>query len=236
MLKFWKIWRARRRAVAAARAILHRPDYSSRVTPRQVQDLLALRARFYKEKMGSWPERLNLYLLAAELPPGARVVEIGAWVGVGTSYLAGGLRSGAGGRIYAVDTFQGTTLDSQIKRGWKKTVERMGGSTLKAFQENIRAFQLEELVTPIVASSQEAARQWPGDPVQLLYIDGDHAYEAVKIDYAQWSGYVPPGGWIVFHDYNDRHPGVRQLVDEVMAGDLAGHEPRLVDSLLMIRK
>jgi len=39
-------------------------------------------------------------------------------------------------------------------------------------------------------------------PVHLLFIDGDHHYEAVKCDISAWVPKVPPGGIVVIHDYN----------------------------------
>jgi hypothetical protein len=235
--RLWRNWRNRRRAVAEARRILGRPEYAGRVTPRQKQELLALRAYFCREKMGkSWDERLNLYLLAASLPPEARIVEIGAWVGVGTAYLGCGLRAGQGGQIYAVDTFKGDTLNPETAAAWQKSSAGLGGGTLATFNKHISAFHLEMMVSPLVRTSVEAARQWSGDPIHLLYMDGDHVYNMVKADYDHWAGFVPPGGWIVFHDYDERHPDVTRLVNEVLAGDLAGKETRLVDSLLMIRR
>lgn len=34
----------------------------------------------------------------------------------------------------------------------------------------------------------------------LLFIDGDHSYEAVKEDYDRFAFYINPGGFIAFHD------------------------------------
>jgi predicted O-methyltransferase YrrM len=36
--------------------------------------------------------------------------------------------------------------------------------------------------------------------LDLLFIDGDHAYESVKSDFELYSGLVKEGGWIAFHD------------------------------------
>lgn len=38
------------------------------------------------------------------------------------------------------------------------------------------------------------------DLVDLLFIDGDHGYEAVKADFINYSTLVRDGGWIAFHD------------------------------------
>jgi cephalosporin hydroxylase len=39
-----------------------------------------------------------------------------------------------------------------------------------------------------------------GRTIDFLYIDGDHAYEGVKIDFQMYAPLVRPGGLIAFHD------------------------------------
>lgn len=53
--------------------------------------------------------------------------------------------------------------------------------------------------------------------VEFYFIDGDHSYEAVLKDSENaWEGKAEK--WvIVWHDYNDRHPGCVQAVDEFCA-------------------
>jgi predicted O-methyltransferase YrrM len=48
-------------------------------------------------------------------------------------------------------------------------------------------------------TSDAAIRNWSGQ-IDFLFIDGDHAYEAVKADYEQWSPHVAPDGIMAFHD------------------------------------
>ncbi len=38
------------------------------------------------------------------------------------------------------------------------------------------------------------------DPIDMLLIDGDHSYEAVKFDFELFGQQVPPGGLILLHD------------------------------------
>lgn len=39
-----------------------------------------------------------------------------------------------------------------------------------------------------------------GKPIDFLFIDGDHSYEGVKLDYEMYGSLVRPGGIIAFHD------------------------------------
>jgi hypothetical protein len=50
-----------------------------------------------------------------------------------------------------------------------------------------------------VALSEQAARDW-SDPVDLVFVDGDHSEEACGLDWELWHGFVEPGGVVAFHD------------------------------------
>jgi predicted O-methyltransferase YrrM len=52
----------------------------------------------------------------------------------------------------------------------------------------------------IVGDSAVVHAQY-GKPIHLLFIDGDHRYEAVKADLERWGAKVAPGGLVVMHDY-----------------------------------
>lgn len=51
--------------------------------------------------------------------------------------------------------------------------------------------------------------------IDVLFIDGDHSYEAVKKDWEKYSPFVKPKGQVFLHDCDDTSPGVRRLFDEV---------------------
>jgi cephalosporin hydroxylase len=54
--------------------------------------------------------------------------------------------------------------------------------------------------------------------IDILFIDGDHAYNTVISDFENFYPFVKSGGYIVFDDYNDFHysPEVHGAVDEVV--------------------
>jgi predicted O-methyltransferase YrrM len=47
--------------------------------------------------------------------------------------------------------------------------------------------------------SDEASRSWSGE-IDLLFIDGDHGYDAVRNDFEEWSPHVGARGHMAFHD------------------------------------
>lgn len=54
----------------------------------------------------------------------------------------------------------------------------------------------------------------------FLFIDGDHTYEGVKMDWEIYSPFVKPGGWIGFHDIqiSDHHHSRDVYVGEFWNG------------------
>lgn len=61
-------------------------------------------------------------------------------------------------------------------------------------------------------SSLEFSKQ--ADELDVVYIDGDHSYEAVRADIAAYSGKLSPGGFLSGHDYHAGYRGVIRAVDE----------------------
>jgi len=47
--------------------------------------------------------------------------------------------------------------------------------------------------------SSDAARDW-ADPIDFLFIDGDHAFEAVSRDWHAWTPFLRVGGRVALHD------------------------------------
>lgn len=73
--------------------------------------------------------------------------------------------------------------------------------------------------------SYNIVKKWD-TPIDMLFIDGDHTYEAVKQDYEQWLSHVRTGGFILFHDsrkladtptetFNRGWPGPTRLAQEL---------------------
>jgi len=50
------------------------------------------------------------------------------------------------------------------------------------------------------------------NPIQLLFIDGDHSYVGVAKDTEYWTPFVLPGGTILYHDID--HPDVLQHLND----------------------
>ena len=130
-----------------------------------------------------------LYTLAKNCRGGV-IVEIGSWKGKSTICLAKGAKDGNGVKVYAIDPHTGS---SEHKEGGKNIW------TFEEFKKNIEDAEVSDIVVPIVKTSEEAARDFK-EPVALLFIDGAHEYEYVKLDYDLWFPKLAEHGIIAFHD------------------------------------
>jgi predicted O-methyltransferase YrrM len=163
------------------------------------------------------------------------VVEIGSYLGRSTAFLAGGSKVAGREKVVAVDTFRGSP-EHQPGQACASSVLARDGTTFHQFQSNLRQVQLDDHVTAIVASSQEAAQRWTG-PIRLLFIDGNHAYGEVRLDFEMWSPFVVTHGLVCFHDVGDASfPDVTRFYEEVRRDVKGYREVAAVLSLRVLEK
>jgi Methyltransferase domain len=137
-----------------------------------------------------------LFEAAKLTKPDGKIVEIGSAYGRSTVCLAWGAKQSNNGHVYAVDPHYGG-------KGFRDNLGNLTETytSLDLFKANIRRFELEDWIEPIVATSEDAVQQWDNQPIRLLFVDGWHTYNAVKHDILKWSKFVVPNGCIALHDY-----------------------------------
>jgi predicted O-methyltransferase YrrM len=179
-------------------------------------------------------EGYALYLSAAYGPGRGEIVEIGSFLGRSTAFLALGAKTTGRERVSAVDHFRGSP---EHQAGGKHKCETLvqDGTTYNAFLENLRHLGVIDHVDPIVADSVQAADSWT-KPIRLLFIDGNHSYDASQADFQGWSPHLVTGGLVGFHDI-DGWPGVTGFYRDLM-GRSGGRwrEVAAVGSLRLIQK
>jgi predicted O-methyltransferase YrrM len=108
------------------------------------------------------------------------IVEIGCYEGKTTAMLAGQTT----GKVYSIDPF------------FKGRVGVCYGELIAKTQCRRQGLDNIEFIK---AFSYEAAPGF-GEPIDLLFIDADHRYEAVKRDWEDWFPKVRNGGVVALHD------------------------------------
>ena len=69
----------------------------------------------------------------------------------------------------------------------------------------------------LITTSADASSMIADKSMDLIFIDGDHAYEGVNDDIALWTPKLRDGGILSGHDYDDSlHPGVVRAVNELV--------------------
>lgn len=79
------------------------------------------------------------------------------------------------------------------------------------YLSNVEKFELQDRLFRIIKKSHLCAKTWTL-PINMIFIDGDHSYEAVRKDIKGWMPHVVKGGVVAFHDYVQRD--VKDAVDK----------------------
>jgi len=137
-------------------------------------------------------EGYTLMILAANGAGQGQIVEIGSYKGKSTSWLAAGSKGAGREKVTAVDHFKSKELREVLPADQEWT-------SFQEFNKNIKLMGFEDDVRVIVSDSETAVKSW-NQSIRLLFIDGDHSYEASKLDFECWSPFVIENGYVVFHD------------------------------------
>jgi predicted O-methyltransferase YrrM len=164
-------------------------------------------------------ERLALFHMARLLPPGARALEIGSYLGSSALFICAGLEHG-GGHLICVDTWMNHTMPE-------------ARDTYEEFKSNTRPY--EHMITPVRKLSQEVTEADIGGPLDFAFIDGDHSEVTARTDFQLVAPWLKTGGLLAFHDLHTGAPGVHVVVGEAAASGTWQLE-RLVDSLGILRR
>lgn len=129
------------------------------------------------------PEEIAEFLERVRTEQPRRVLEIGTARG-GTLYLLS-WASAPTARLLSIDIGEFGRLRRRLYRSFGRRRQRIDVLCADS--------QLEE--------TRAAVEGWfGGEPIDLLFIDGDHAYESVKRDFELYTPLVRPGGIVALHD------------------------------------
>jgi predicted O-methyltransferase YrrM len=145
------------------------------------------------------PEKRYLYNAARVLAPGSVVVELGSYLGASACALAEGGQNRV--KLFCVDTW----LNDAMSEGSRNTYE--------LFKENVIRYR--NVIIPIRGRSVEVGSQFR-NPIDLLFVDADHSYEAVMADLAAWLPLLRPGGSLILHD-SGWADGVQRAIREIVS-------------------
>lgn len=141
-------------------------------------------------------EGICLYLLARRAATIGNVVEIGAYKGRSTWYLARALEDEASPyRVVSIDPHLSGSAEH-----YRQTIERTG---------------IASRVDARTAFSYDLVEDFD-ESIGLLWIDGDHSYEAVRADFEQWFPLLAEGGFVALHDTVGQRVGPTRVVRRML--------------------
>lgn len=145
-------------------------------------------------------EGAALRAAAAEARPGTWL-EIGTYCGKST-VLLGSVAQARGAQLVTVDHHHGS---EENQPGWEwhdsSLVDPSTGrlDTLPSLRRALAAADLDDVVTVVVASTQQVAAWW-GSPLDFLFLDGNHTEPVAQHDYGAFAPHLVTGGLLAVHD------------------------------------
>jgi Methyltransferase domain len=167
---------------------------------------------------GAVARRRHRWELVSQLPRGGAGAEIGTWEG---DFAAQLLKRVKPRRLYLIDPWEHRS-EATYERAFFGDRTPGGQAKMDAIHESV----CQRFASPIAsgqvvvlrARSTEAADLV--EPLDWVYIDGDHTYNAVKADLERFYERLKPGGVIAGDDYGMAGwwgDGVTRAVDEFVA-------------------
>lgn len=140
-----------------------------------------------------YENREFLYHLVTKVRPEC-IVELGTFFGCSYFSMLQAIKdNGWDTELHAVDHFKG---DTNMPGYEKLPVEK----TFKGILEQIRPQKSRFKVHK--KSFDAALKQFDDNSLDILLIDGDHRYDAVKHDFEVWRPKLKKNGIVIFHDTN----------------------------------
>lgn len=143
---------------------------------------------------------------------GAHLVEIGAWYGKSTAYMAVEIaNSNKVIHFDTIDTWEGSEEHQSAGLAADKNIQDKG-SVYECFLANLSPAAF--YVHPIRLKSLEASKLYADGSLDFVFLDAAHDFENVSADINAWFPKVKPDGFIAGHDYSLDWPGVVKAVQE----------------------
>jgi len=130
-----------------------------------------------------WMSALELIWLAERAQRSSVIVEVGSYLGRSTRSLGDNTQ----GIVYAVDTWNGPL----------SLIGTKTDSFYSQFCDNVEDLLEKKRIVPCSPEDKFLKKLEP----DFVFIDGDHSYDAVKLDILTWKPRIKKGGILSGHDF-----------------------------------
>ena len=122
---------------------------------------------------------------------------IGSRKGFIPAILALACKDNAKGHVDFVDAgYDRDNINHWSGIGWWKKIDP---------QRHFAFFGINKYITSYIMTTKEFSQKYPNRTYDYVYIDGDHSYEGVKLDYSLFWPKLTKYGFMIFHDVYVKH-------------------------------
>lgn len=168
---------------------------------------------------------------AAKVPADQAIVELGAYRGRSTGWLVLGAQSGNGAHVFSVDPWEQGSIPAVYPDKAASVPLYVESETRLAYEAHLDDTGIRPFVSPIQATAVDAAKDYVGPPVALLFHDALHRLQDVRDDLKAWLPHLADEAVIILHDVGDPRLGVeagaRAAVGRRKGFDWGGREIHL---------
>lgn len=195
-------------------------------------------------------QAIELFDLAMSIKDNSVIVEIGSWQGKSSVILAKGIQNKKNAKLFCIDPFDASgdkvsealAYHPYLQKITTNYPQRVKYPLLERFNRNMRINHVEKLITILHGFSQDFSRSF-SERIDLLFIDGNHDYAAVKRDFEEWSEKLKRGGLLVLHDVefdpfksplgNEDQTGPGRVAQELIVNSKDWCNITMVDNMLI---
>ena len=168
-------------------------------------------------------EMAFLAALAARVPEGGHIIEVGPFYGRSTNAMA---RANPGAKITSIDTFEDVEWTERYA-GQYNEIPKFGREAFDHFTAELPN------VTAIQGFSPDVVSDW-SDPIDMYFEDAIHGNPGLKANMDFWIERLKPGGIACGHDYSLRFPDIKS--EALGWAKTWGTKVEVVGSLWALRK
>lgn len=163
----------------------------------------------------------RLRAFAAQVPAGQTIVELGAYMGRTTAWLALGASVGEGATVVSVDPWDLRSQDdwpagyAAVEPAYASGIYGKS-ETFTAHRDHLKACGALMRVWTVRGFAADVGHGWKGQPVGLLWHDAEHTADAVAEDLTAWLPHLAPGAVVALHDAGNPRMGVVAGAERVL--------------------
>ncbi|GAF79781.1 unnamed protein product [marine sediment metagenome] len=157
------------------------------------------------------PEEFGwLFAQMYSIPDNCIIAEIGSCRGTSAIAFVKGLKAfNKKGIVYCIDPWTGSQTELE-RYLWKKELAMGPDEFYRQFEHNVKKMDCFDLIQPMRMKSNEAVKHFEDASVDLIFIDGDHSFEATYEDLTLWRPKLKRYGVFCGHDVD--MPSVKDAV------------------------